>query len=98
MAKRATLGDFTSAKPSATIAAAVSAAPVAEVEAERKVDNRERISLRLGSAPMRQLKQIGLDEGVAVHDLLIEALDDLFAKRGKARIATDEQPRLKAKR
>ncbi len=38
-------------------------------------------------AASRQLKQIALDEGSNVQDLLREALNDLFEKRGKARIA-----------
>jgi hypothetical protein len=38
-------------------------------------------------AASRQLKQLALDEGLNVQDLLREAINDLFEKRGKARIA-----------
>ena len=38
-------------------------------------------------AASRQLKQIALDEGSNVQELLREAINDLFEKRGKARIA-----------
>lgn len=38
-------------------------------------------------AASRQLKQLALDEGSNVQDLLREAINDLFEKRGKARIA-----------
>jgi hypothetical protein len=38
-------------------------------------------------AASRQLKQIGLEEGTNVQELLREAINDLFEKRGKARIA-----------
>jgi hypothetical protein len=35
----------------------------------------------------RQLRQIALDEDTTIQELLAEALDDLFAKRGKPEIA-----------
>jgi hypothetical protein len=38
-------------------------------------------------AASRQLKQLALDEGSNVQDLLREAINDLFEKRGKSRIA-----------
>jgi len=38
-------------------------------------------------AASRQLRQIALEEGSNVQELLREALNDLFEKRGKARIA-----------
>ena len=38
-------------------------------------------------AASRQLRQIALDEGSNVQDLLREAINDLFEKRGKPRIA-----------
>ena len=38
-------------------------------------------------AVSRQLKQLALDEGSNVQDLLREAINDLFEKRGKPRIA-----------
>jgi hypothetical protein len=38
-------------------------------------------------AVSRQLRQIALEEGSNVQELLGEAINDLFEKRGKARIA-----------
>ena len=38
-------------------------------------------------AASRQLRQIALDEGTNVQDLLREAINDLFEKRGRPRIA-----------
>lgn len=38
-------------------------------------------------AASRQLRQIALEEGSNVQELLREAINDLFEKRGKARIA-----------
>jgi hypothetical protein len=38
-------------------------------------------------AVSRQLKQIGLEKDMSVQDLLREALNDLFEKHGRARIA-----------
>ncbi len=38
-------------------------------------------------AASRQLKQIALEEGSSVQVLLREAINDLFEKRGKSRIA-----------
>jgi hypothetical protein len=35
----------------------------------------------------RQLRQMGLDRGISVQDLMIEALNDLFRKHGKSLIA-----------
>lgn len=38
-------------------------------------------------AASRQLRQIALEEGSNVQELLREAINDLFEKRGRARIA-----------
>jgi len=38
-------------------------------------------------AASRQLRQIALEEGLSVQELLREAINDLFEKRGKSRIA-----------
>lgn len=38
-------------------------------------------------AVSKQLKQIALDEEISIQELLREAINDLFAKRGKASIA-----------
>jgi hypothetical protein len=38
-------------------------------------------------AASRQIRQIALEEGTNVQELLREAINDLFEKRGKSRIA-----------
>ena len=35
---------------------------------------------------------MAMDEETTVHQILVEAVDDAFRKRGKPAIATDEQP------
>lgn len=45
------------------------------------------ISGHFDPAVTRQLKQIALDQEATVQSLLAEALNDLFAKHGKQRIA-----------
>jgi hypothetical protein len=44
-------------------------------------------TLRLLSGAHKQLKQLALDVNQPVHDLLIEAVNDLFTKYGKPPIA-----------
>lgn len=48
---------------------------------------RKGLTLRLNPAAWRQLRQLALDDERSAHDLLIEALNDLFEKRGKQRLA-----------
>jgi hypothetical protein len=51
------------------------------------VARRKGLTLRLNPAAWRQLRQLALDDERAAHDLLIDALNDLFEKRGKERLA-----------
>lgn len=44
-------------------------------------------TLRLTPAAWRQLKLMAIDEGKPAHDLLLEAVNDLFTKYGKIPIA-----------
>lgn len=48
---------------------------------------RKGLTLRLNPAAWRQLRQLALDDERSAHDLLVEALNDLFEKRGKQRLA-----------
>ncbi len=91
MSKRATLSDFAATKPGVALAPA---APVPQPDstAVPKPDNRKGQTLRLSVAAWRQLKVMAMDEETTVHQILVEAVDDAFRKRGKPAIATDEQP------
>jgi hypothetical protein len=75
--KRGTLSSFAAVKPSA---ASPGAGP-AEKEEQRGQ------TLRLNMRAWRQLKALALEAGRPSHDLLIEAVNDLFQKRGKPPIA-----------
>jgi hypothetical protein len=69
--------------------------PIATAEAapeKKKPDNRKGQTLRLSTAAWRQLKLIAMDENTSVHQLLVDAVDDAFRKRGKPLIATEGQP------
>lgn len=44
-------------------------------------------TLRLPVAAWRQLKYLSIDSGKPAHDLLVEAVNDLFVKHGKPPIA-----------
>ncbi len=44
-------------------------------------------TLRLEEGAWKQLKHLATDKGVPVHDVLIEAVNDLFVKYGKPPIA-----------
>jgi hypothetical protein len=44
-------------------------------------------TLRLEEGAWKQLKHLATDKGVSAHDLLIEAVNDLFRKYGKPPIA-----------
>ncbi len=90
MAKRATLSDFAATKPGAAPAAAPEASPEA-----RKLDTRKGQTLRLSASAWRQLKVLAMDEGTTVHQILVDAVDEAFRKRGKPTIAQDGQPERK---
>lgn len=90
MAKRATLSDFAARKPPPDEPpgpAPVSVSPAANDEERPKVVERRAQTLRLTPAAWRQLKQLALDRGKPAHDLLLEAVNDLFRKHGKPPIA-----------
>lgn len=53
----------------------------------RSRDNTKMISGHFDPEVSRQLKLIGIEEDLTVQELLREALNDLFIKRGKAPIA-----------
>lgn len=74
----------TAATP-APVAAAIAAA-TAEKETGKK-DERIGQTLRLPSGAHKQLKRLAIDVEKPVHDLLIEAVNDLFTKYGKPPIA-----------
>lgn len=67
--------------PSAAIA------PSSHAKEETKKDDRIGQTLRLPSGAHKQLKHLATDLEKPVHDLLIEAVNDLFSKYGKPPIA-----------
>ena len=87
MAKRGSLSDAM-----AKLRGAPPAAPAEAVPETKKQDNRRGQTLRLSPAAWRQLKQIALDENTSVHQILVDAVDEVFRKRGKPRIAMEGQP------
>lgn len=50
-------------------------------------EQRKGLTLRLNRAAWRQLRQLAFDDERAAHDLLVEALNDYFRKRGKDPVA-----------
>lgn len=64
--------------------AAASPVPAAAPTAETK---RKGQTLRLAEGAWKQLKHLATDLGKPVHELLIEAVNDLFKKYGKPPIA-----------
>jgi antitoxin-like ribbon-helix-helix protein len=76
--KRGSLSTFAAEKPGA--------ARPAEQAAPEKEEQRGQ-TLRLNVRAWRQLKALALEAGKPSHDLLIEAVNDLFQKRGKPPIA-----------
>jgi hypothetical protein len=87
MAKQGALSD--------DAAATLGAPPLGTAEAapeKKKPDNRKGQTLRLSSAAWRQLKLIAMDENTSVHQILVDAVDEAFRKRGKPPIATEGQP------
>ena len=91
MAKRASLSDFTARKPNTEPAppAAPDQAAVMRPVGRPKAHAEERrgIILRLARPAHRQLRQMALDEDSTVNTLLVEAVNDLFRKRGKPPLA-----------
>jgi hypothetical protein len=80
MAKKiSSLSDLTLSKGTTTVQA-----PSSTTEAEPK---RRGQTLRLDEGAWKQLKHLATDLGKPSHDLLIEAVNDLFKKYGKPPIA-----------
>ena len=65
------------------------AAAAPEPRAHRAPSRRGRkaVTIYLDTAAHRQLRMLGLETDRSGQDLLVEALNDLFQKHGKARIA-----------
>ena len=73
-----------------TLAKGSTTKPVPQTTATSTPGQREKRigqTLRLMKGAHRQLKQLALDLDKPVHDVLIEAINDLFAKYGKPPIA-----------
>jgi hypothetical protein len=51
------------------------------------LNDRRRVTLRLTEDAWKQLKIMSIEEGCVAHKLLIEAVNDLFVKKGKKPIA-----------
>ena len=76
----------------ATVALKKSNPPVAAVPSvssneDKPNEQRKGQTLRLSIGAWKQLKHLATDLGKPVHDLLIEAVNDLFSKYGKPPIA-----------
>jgi hypothetical protein len=56
-------------------------------KSQNKEDDRRRVTLRLTEDAWKQLKIMSIEEGCVAHKLLIEAVNDLFTKKGKSPIA-----------
>ena len=87
MAKQGTLSDVAVTTPGSPPVAATEAVPET-----KKLDNRKGQTLRLSAAAWRQLKLIAMDEDTSVHQILVDAVDEAFRKRGRPPIATEGQP------
>jgi hypothetical protein len=85
MAKRAALKleDLKARKTEAGTPGEVEAAP----DAAGGDQQRKGQTLRLSVAAWRQLKYLSIDRSKTAHDLLVEAVNDLFVKYGKPPIA-----------
>lgn len=79
MGKRGSLSTFVAEKPGV----ARSAGPEGPPEKEKLRGQ----TLRLNPRAWAQLKLLAVESATSSHDLLIEAVNDLFQKRGKPPIA-----------
>ncbi|MFE4108406.1 ribbon-helix-helix domain-containing protein [Almyronema epifaneia] len=61
--------------------------PSAQAAASEKEEKRIGQTLRLGAGAHKQLKRLAVDVEKPMHDLLLEAVNDLFTKYGKPPIA-----------
>ncbi len=87
--KRASLTDFATRKPQPREEPQEPPVPgaVGQPDTAEKVEERKGQTLRLTPAAWRQLKQLALDREARAHDLLLEAINDLFRKYDKPPIA-----------
>jgi hypothetical protein len=85
MGKRASLSTFAAAKPVAQPAPSPVTAP--EKPEKPKKEELRGQTLRLSIPAWIQLKNLAIKRMVPSHDLLIEALNDLFQKHGEPPIA-----------
>ena len=83
--KRGSLANFATPKPSA--AAAEPAPPTPASSTPPAKDDRKGLTLRLNPAAWRQLKLLAVEKGAPAHDLLIDAVNDLFRRENKPPIA-----------
>ena len=89
MAKKPSLANVALPKggtPAAPVAAIATSASQPTQDGQKK-DDRIGQTLRLPAGAHKQLKHLATDLGKPVHDLLIEAVNDLFTKYGKPPIA-----------
>ena len=88
-AKKQSLANIALNKGTPTIPAPIPAIapPPAEKATTGKKDDRIGQTLRLPAGAHKQLKRLAVDVEKPVHDLLIEAVNDLFTKYGKPPIA-----------
>jgi hypothetical protein len=78
VAKRGSLSTFAAEKPGVGRSA------------EQDTPEKEKLrgqTLRLNMRAWRQLKELALEDGKPSHDLLLEAVNDMFRKRGKPPLA-----------
>jgi hypothetical protein len=74
--------------PAVSAPAATPAQPAERPRKQASRENTEAITLHLKKGARRQLKALAVEEGRTVASLGAEALNLLFASRGKAEIAT----------
>ena len=89
MSKRATLSEALRQASGKAAPPKPQAVAIPEIKPSRVPSRRGKKTIAgfFDPAVSRQLRQLALDEGSNVQDLLREAINDLFEKRGKARIA-----------
>ena len=74
-------------KPRQPAPAPAAAAPETHAHLAPSRRGRKAVTMYLDPAAHRQLRMLGLETDRSGQDLLVEALNDLFQKHGKARIA-----------
>ena len=74
-------------KPRQPAPAPTSAEPEPHAHRAPSRRGRKAVTIYLDTAAHRQLRMLGLETDRSGQDLLVEAVNDLFQKHGKARIA-----------